>query len=144
MSNFVFDPVVNPELTHVRDRTPDAPDVERVYFGDGENSYAQGADVNEAFSREIASRRAIGDMIAKDGDIQTGCAIVIDQTACTVTITEGTVYLLGRPRPVQQTVLTGVAMTGQVAIGLFVEQTIVTADDDSQFLGLIPDTDSYG
>lgn len=144
MSNFVFDPVANPELTHVRDRMPDAPGIERVYFGDGKNSYAQGADVNEAFSREAASRRAIGDLIAKDGDILNGCAIVIDQTAGTVTITEGMVYLLGRPRPVQQAVLTGVPMTGQVAIGLFVQQTIVTADDDSQFLGLEPDTSSYG
>ncbi len=144
MSNFVFDPTAHPELAHVRDRTPDAPGIERVLFGDGANSYAQGADVNEALTREISARRAVADMTAKDGDILTGCAIVVDQTAGKVTVTGGTVYLLGQPRPVQQAVLTGVSMTGQVAIGLFVVETIVTADDDAQFLGLVPGTRSYG
>lgn len=144
MPNHVFDPVQHPELANVRDRTPDAPGVERVYFGDGANSFAQGADINEAFTREASARRAVGDMVAKDGDIKIGCAIVVDQAAGEVTITEGMVYLLGQPRPMQWALLTGVSMTGQVAIGLFVTQTIITADDDSQYLGLEPGTDAYG
>lgn len=142
MSNHVFDPTEHPELAHVRDRSTDIPDIERPYFGEGD--IAQGADLNEAFSREASARRAIGDMSARDGDIRTGCAIVIDQSAGTVTITEGTVYLLGQPRPVQQTVLEGVPMAGQVGIGLFVVTDVITAEDDSRFLGLVEGTEAYG
>lgn len=141
MSTHVFDPNEYPELANVRDRSTDVPDIERLFFGEGD--FAQGADLNEAFTREAGARRAVADMSARDGDIRTGCSIVVDQTAGTVTITEGTIYLLGQPRPVQQTVLEDVPMTGQVAVGLFVTTSVVTAEDDSRFLGLVEGTDAY-
>jgi hypothetical protein len=142
MATTVFDPSEHPELSNVRDRTADRPEVERVYFGEGD--FAQASDVNEAFTREFQRRKAVGDLVAKDGDRLSGADIIIDTDAGTVQITAGILYLIGAPRAVDQTVLTGVPMVGDVALGVRVVETIITAADDNLFYGLVEGTEAYG
>ena len=134
----VFDAGTHPDLAHVHDRFPQKPTVDRVYFGEGD--LAQGADLNEAFSIEEARRAAIGNLIARDGDRIDGADVVVNIDAQTVTMTAGKIYVRGAPRAVAAAVLTSVPMTGDVDIGVRITDTVVTADDDAEYLGLEPDT----
>lgn len=134
----VFDAGTHPDLAHVHDRFPQKPTVDRVYFGEGD--LAQGADLNEAFSIEEDRRAAIGNLIARDGDRIDGADVVVNIDAQTVTMTAGKIYVRGAPRAVAAAVLTSVPMTGDVDIGVRITDTVVTADDDAEYLGLEPDT----
>lgn len=134
----VFDAGTHPDLTHVHDRFRLKPNVDRVYFGEGD--FGQGADLNEAFSIEENRRAAIGDLIARDGDRIDGADVVVDIDAETVTITAGEIYVRGAPRAIPAAVLESVPMTGDVEIGVRITDTTVTADDDAEYLGLEPGT----
>ncbi|WP_105403415.1 DUF4815 domain-containing protein [Neorhizobium sp. T7_12] len=143
MSTYVFDPDVNPELARVRDRFADRPNNDRVYFGEGDLS--QGADLNEAFSIESAKRKGIANLIASDGDRIEGADVIVDVDAETVTVTGGELYIDGARRLVAESVLTSVPMTGDVKIGVRSATTIVTAEDDAIYLGLVEAAEeSYG
>ncbi|MBY3434819.1 DUF4815 domain-containing protein [Rhizobium laguerreae] len=143
MSTYVFDPDVNPELARVRDRFADRPGNERVYFGEGDLS--QGADLNEAFSIEGAKRKAIGDLVARDGDRLDGGDVIVDIDAETVAISDGEIYIAGGRRSVPAATLTAVPMTGDVKIGVRLSSSIVTAEDDVIYLGLVEGAEeSYG
>lgn len=143
MSTYVFDPDANPELAHVRDRFADRPNNERVYFGEGD--LAQGSDINEAFSIEASRRKAVGDLIAKDGDRLDGGDVIVDIEAGTVTVTAGELYIDGARRLVPAATLTDVPMEGDVKIGVRSTTSIVTAEDDAIYLGLVEAAEeSYG
>jgi hypothetical protein len=139
----VFDPIAYPDLVHIHDRHPLRPEIERVYVGEG--SVSQGADINEMLSIEETKRKAIGDLVAKDGDRMSGADITVDADAGTVGITAGVLYIQGGSRSIPARVLTGVPMTGDIKIGARMVPTPVTAEDDSLYLGLDPTTpESYG
>lgn len=138
----VFDPTAFPALASVRDRTESRPNIERVYFPEG--AYSQGADINEAFSREAGKRKAIGDLIAKDGNRLSGGDVIVNIAGSSVFISAGILYLLGAPRAVDARTLTAVPMTGDVYLGVRVTSVPVTAADDSLYLGLVSGTESYG
>lgn len=142
-NTFVFDPTQYPQFQAIRDRYPLRSSNERVYFGEG--SFAQGADVNEAFSIEAAKRTDIGNLIAKDGDRLSGGDIVVDVNAATVFISDGFVYALGGKRSVPAKTMLAVPMTGEVILGFRRVVTPVTADDDPLYLGLVAEAEqSYG
>lgn len=138
----VFDTGAYPALANVHDRTPVRPEVDRVWFGEGD--FAQGADFNDAFSTEERKRRQIGNLVASDGDRLSGGDVIVDAGAGTVLITAGSIYLRGAPRAVDAATLTAVPMTGDVELGVRVVVVPVTADDDAIFYGLVPGTESYG
>ncbi|MCF1453401.1 DUF4815 domain-containing protein [Agrobacterium vitis] len=142
MTTNVFDTGTYPDLANVHDRSADRPDIDRVYFGEGD--FAQAADINEAFSIEEKKRSAIGDLVASDGDRLSGADIVVDVDAGTVLITQGSIYLKGAPRSVDARTLTGVAMAGDVSLGVRVVTSPLTAADDSIFYGLVSGTEGYG
>ncbi|NSZ47991.1 DUF4815 domain-containing protein, partial [Agrobacterium vitis] len=142
MTTNVFDTGTYPDLANVHDRSTDRPDIDRVYFGEGD--FAQAADINEAFSIEEKKRTAIGDLVASDGDRLSGADIVVNVDAGTVLITQGSIYLKGAPRSVDARTLTGVAMTGDVSLGVRVVTSPLTAADDSIFYGLVSGTEGYG
>jgi hypothetical protein len=139
----VFDPTVYPQFDNIRDRHSVRPGNERVYFG--EDSFAQGADVNEAFSIEADKRTDIGNLIAKDGDRLSGGDVVIDINAGTVFIAAGDVYALGGRRTLVAKTMSAVPMAGSVILGFRRTVVPVTADDDPIYLGLVADAqESYG
>lgn len=142
MTTNVFDTVAHPDLANVHDRSGDRPAIDRVYFGEGD--FSQAADLNEALSIEERKRAAIGDLIAKDGDRLSGGDIIVDVATSTVRISAGSLYVRGAPRAVDEAVLAGVPMEGDVELGVRVVVTPVTAADDEIFYGLVPGVESYG
>jgi len=143
MTTHVFDPVARPDLAKIRDRISERPNNDRVYLGEGDLS--QGADLNEAFSIEARKRKGIGDLIARDGDRLDGADVLVNIDAGTVTITAGELYIDGARREVPEGTLTSVPMTGDVKIGVRSTTTIVTAEDDDIYLGLVAEAEeSYG
>lgn len=142
MPTNVFDLEAHPELSNVHDRSSDRPNIDRVYFGEGD--MAQAADINEALSIEERKRRQVGDLVAKDGDRLAGGDIIVNAVDGTVIITAGVLYLRGAPRSVDVKTLTAVPMTGDVEIGVRIVETVITAADDDIFCGLQPGTESYG
>ncbi len=137
----VFDPGAYPALANIHDRTSVRPEVDRVWFGEGD--FAQAADFNDAFSTEERKRRQIGDLVASDGDRLSGGEIIVDADAGTVLITAGSIYLRGAPRSVDAATLADVPMTGDVELGVRVVVTPVTAADDAIYNGLVAGTESY-
>jgi hypothetical protein len=139
----VFDPTLFPQYDAVRDRRPIRPQIERTYYPEG--AFAQGADVNEGFSIEVDKRKAIGNLIASDGDRLSGGDIVVNVGASTVFISDGEVYAQGGRRSIAAKTLTAVPMTGAVTLGFRRVETIVTSDDDAIYLGLVAAAvESYG
>jgi len=143
MTTLVFDPVARPDLAKIRDRISERPNNDRVYLGEGDLS--QGADLNEAFSIEARKRKGIGDLIARDGDRIDGADVLVNVDDKTVTITAGELYIDGSRRNVPEGTLVDVPMSGDVKIGVRSTTTIVTAEDDDIYLGLVPEAEeSYG
>lgn len=139
----VFDTTTYPALANVLDRSKARPDVDRVYFPEG--SISQGTDINDALSIEEAKRNKVAGMIAQDGDRISGADVLVNSSAGTVTITDGSIFLLGTPRAISGATLTGVPMTGDVKIGLRYVSTPVTGADDALFLGQYAGAEeSYG
>lgn len=114
---------------------------ERVYIREGK--FAQGAEINEAFSIEGRKRTNIGNLIARDGDRVSGSDIIVDIDAATVTLAAGQIYIRGDVRSVPAAVLTAVAMTGDVVIGVRALSTVVTHEEDPTLLGLQEGTASF-
>ncbi len=139
--HLVFDQAQHPTLDSHYDRHPARPDNERVVFGEGD--ITQGADVNEAFSIERTHRSQVADLIAKDGDRLEGADIIVDKVAETVQLTDGVIYLRGSPRKVPEKLLTSVTMTGDVRIGVKVQETVLTAADDPLYYGLAEGKESF-
>lgn len=142
MSTNVFDPAQYPDFDNIRDRTTDRPNFDRVWFGEG--AMSQAADINDAFSVEERKRKQIGDLVAADGDRLSGGDIFVNTVAGAVTISAGSLYLRGAPRPVDGAILSGIPMQGDVEIGVRMVVTPVTADDDGIYYGLVPGSESYG
>lgn len=124
------------------DRVDDDPARARVVWP--EKVLVQGADLNEAGSIEARRNRRVGNMSAKDGDRQSGAAIIINSSTSTATLDAGTVYVKGDVRPVAAATLTGLTMTGPFAIGVKLQTTLVTGADDPTLYGLQPGTDAEG
>lgn len=99
--------------------------------------YAQASEFTEAQSVLLECIKSIGDSLFKDGNVQTGCDIIINGN--TVTITEGRIYLDGVVRNSKETklVITG---TGTEIITARLEESLVSESDDPSLLD--PATDS--
>lgn len=124
----------------IYDRSRALPRRDRVYIREGK--FAQGSEINEAFSIEERKRTNIGNLVAHDGDRVRGCDIQVD--GATVTLSAGDIYLRGDVRSVSAAILNGVAQGGDVVIGVRVLSTPVTHEDDPTLLGLQEGTASFG
>lgn len=109
-----------------------------------EDTLAQSTSVNDGFELEARARTSIGNAVMRDGDRVTLAGGRVDQTAGTLTLDHGEIYVQGEVREVQAAVLNGVAMTGDHAIGVRITSTVITEIEDPDLLGLHPDTDSHG
>lgn len=99
--------------------------------------YAQASEFTEAQSVLLGCIKSIGDSLFKDGNVQTGCDIIVNGN--TVTITEGRIYLDGVVRNSKETklVITG---TGTEIITARLEESLISESDDTSLLD--PATDS--
>ncbi|TIU92639.1 MAG: DUF4815 domain-containing protein, partial [Mesorhizobium sp.] len=65
-----------PDLADIYDRSKVSVPRERVLIR--ERKFAQGGEINEAFSIESRKRTNIGNLVAHDGDRVKGCDIIVD------------------------------------------------------------------
>lgn len=99
--------------------------------------YAQASEFTEVQSVLLGCIKSIGDSLFKDGNVQSGCNIIINGNS--VTITEGRIYIDGIVRDTKETklVITG---GGTEIITVRLDETLVSESDDTSLLD--PATDS--
>ena len=91
----------------------------------------QTAELNEMQSIESYYLQTLGNAIMTDGDKQSGMSYSNNNN--NITVSSGTVYLAGKVRPFTEQSVT-IAGTGIETIGIKLNQTIITANDDNSFL----------
>lgn len=103
------------------------------------DNYLQNAELNELQSIQNYYLGALGNIIAKDGDMQQGMGFIQDGN--NITVKDGLVYLAGKVRNFkQQTVsITG---KGLEAVSVRLRQSVITYEDDNSLLGIAPDQNS--
>jgi hypothetical protein len=124
------------------DRDGNDPDRAGLIWPEG--AFIQGADLNETQSHLRRRTRRVGNMIAKDGDRVDGAEIVIDRNAETASMTEGRIYISGTVLPVAARVIADFPLTGDVKVGVRLQTTLVTHEEDPTLLGLHPGTFAEG
>ncbi|MGB3338274.1 MAG: DUF4815 domain-containing protein, partial [Devosia sp.] len=123
-------------LPYAFNRSKDRQELQSVVFY-GQRPFVQGAELIDL--QEIIRGRhdRLGRLIAKDGDRVENAFSIVDRTAETVTLTSGKIYVAGDVFPVEEKVLTDVAMTGRVEVGIRLTKTFITGDDDPTLRGLV-------
>lgn len=121
-----------------------ASDPARALMVWAEGVFVQGADLNELQSLEARRNRRVGDMTAKDGDRITGADIVLDTDTAIAAMSAGEIYIKGDRRPVAAANLTAVTLVGQIRIGVKLQSTLITGEDDATLYGLEPGTTAEG
>lgn len=113
-----------------------------VFFG--ERPFITGEELVDL--QEIIRGRhdRVGRLIAKDGDRIEYAFSIVDKQAETVTLTEGKIYVAGDVFPVPEAVLEDVPMTGRVVIGVRLNKTWPTGEDDITLRGLVPGSAAEG
>lgn len=114
---------------------------DKLLFAEG--TYLQGADLNEMASQLRRQQEAFANLVAKPGDRLAGADVIVTAPG-TVLCTAGTVFLRGQPRDVSQRILTGVPMLGDIDIGIYSTDVIVTHAEDPDLLGLHAGSDAEG
>lgn len=93
--------------------------------------YAQSTEFTEIQSLLLDCIKSIGDSLFKDGNVQSGCDLRIENNK--VTITEGKIYLDGIVRQTKEKVL-DITGQGVEAITARLEETIITENEDTTLL----------
>lgn len=109
-----------------------------------EGHTGQAAELVEAQTILQRKLRAIGNLVARDGDRVEGGDILIDAIAGTVTLTPGRVYVDGRILSAPGTTLSAVPMVGAVTVGVRLVETWITELDEPALKGLEPGTLAEG
>ena len=102
---------------------------------------AQSSEINEIQSIFSYNLKKVGNMIANDGDMQSGMSYT--QSGNTITVQDGQVYLDGEVRSFksQSVTLTG---KGMEHVGVLLQQDLVTSQDDSSIANPVVGSDVYG
>lgn len=129
-------------LPNAFDRLPTTPERARLIWPEG--VFLQGADLNELASLEARRNRRVGNMSATDGDRINGADIVIDAATHTLYLSSGSIYISGDVRPVEAAAIEGISLSGDVKVGVRLQKTLVTYEDDPSLLGLLPGSEAYG
>lgn len=129
-------------LPRAYSRVPAFPSWDSVLFR--ERQYSQAAEMVEAQEILHNKLRAIGNLVARDGDRLEGCDILIDSDAETVTLTAGRIYVEGRSLAIGAATLADVPMTGSVQIGVRLTESWITEDDEPALYGLEPGSEAEG
>lgn len=110
----------------------------------GERHFLQAPELNELQTIARARHNRLGRLVANDGDRIERAEAVVDIDAKTVTLTAGRIYVTGDVFPVDEAVLTNVAMAGRVDIGVRLRKTFVTHEADPTLLGIVPGSEAEG
>lgn len=104
----------------------------------GRRALIQGRELNDVQDVIRNRQNRLSRLVAKDGDRFEGAEAVVDIDGETVTLTAGKIVVGGDVFPVDEAVITDVAMTGRVEIGVRLVRSYVTGEDDPTLRGLLP------
>jgi hypothetical protein len=130
-------------LPNAFDRAKDKPEWQSVVFY-GDRPYIQMAELTEMQTIARGRHDRLSRLVARDGDRISGADAIVDVDAKTVTLADGQVFISGDTFPVAATVLTDVAMSGRVEIGVRLVRIWITHDDDASLVGIVPGALSEG
>jgi hypothetical protein len=133
-----------PGVPAAYDRGPSRLGTSAVIFREGEQFYAQAADINEGFTLARLRGQRIADRMIKDGDRIEGADVNVDFENGIVHVFPGRIYIEGDIYPVEEAFLADVPMSGEVTIGVRVIRTIVTEIEDPSLNGLHPGSAGEG
>ena len=102
----------------------------------------QSAELNELQSRSRYKLKGVADALLKDGNIIRDAGIVVNPDTGVANCEAGAVYLRGAVRGVLPATIT-VPIVGTVAIGIRLQESIVTALEDPALLDPAPGTRAY-
>lgn len=103
----------------------------------------QGAEINEIQSALLCRIKKIADGIYKDGDVLKDAQIVVDAETGEVKAQNGQVYINGAVRGVPAATFT-VPVTGTVAVGIYLRETVVTELEDPTLYNPAVGSDAEG
>lgn len=130
-------------LPYAYDRAAGRDDVKSVVFH-GLGPYIQAGELNDMQTAQRGVHNRVSRLVAKDGDRIEHASAFVDTVAGTVTLTAGSIYVAGDVYPVGEAILTGVPMVGRADIGVRLQTTYITHEDDPSLLGLVPGSIAEG
>jgi len=89
----------------------------------------QSAELNEIQDYATHQIQSIGNAMFHDGNVIKDAAIIVNPTTGVVTAEAGMIYIMGAVRGVAAASFT-IPTVGNIAIGLYLQETVVTALDD--------------
>jgi len=142
----------HPNLPAVYDRTPDAP-AERTGILFPEDTFIQGADLNELQGLARRRSQAIGNLVASNGNRVSGAEIKIaldidpedpdaDPVTASFILQAGKLYVDGNVLSVAAKTFDTVAIAGDVIVGVRKVTTHINHEQDPLLSGLKPGTDA--
>ncbi|MGL4459788.1 MAG: DUF4815 domain-containing protein [Plesiomonas shigelloides] len=102
----------------------------------------QSAEMNEIQDHSKRNIKSLGDALFKDGDIVRDARAVVNQDTGVTQMESGAVYLRGAVRGVPSATIT-IPTTGTVAIGIYLNESIVTEAEDKTLLDPARETRAY-
>lgn len=102
----------------------------------------QSAELNEIQSHAAYRLRGVADALFKDGDVIRDASVSVNEITGVTQCASGAVYLRGAVRGVPSATIT-IPVVGEVAIGIRLIETVVTADDDPSLLDPATGTRNY-
>ncbi|KZM44490.1 DUF4815 domain-containing protein, partial [Labrenzia sp. OB1] len=110
--------------------------------------YTQPSEYNEMQSRFLHQLKGVGNLVAADGNRRSGGDIIVTPddpaTTATVQLAEGMIYVGGLIHPVPAKTIPGVSMVGDVSVGVRVQKSYITHEDEENLLGIDEGTESFG
>ncbi|UNE54168.1 DUF4815 domain-containing protein [Bartonella machadoae] len=110
----------------------------------GQRPFIQSGELNEMQTIIRGRHNRLGRLVAKEGDRVERADAFVNKNAKTVTLTEGKIYIAGDIFPVSEAVLNAVSMVGRLEIGVKLQKTWITHEDDPELLGQVPGTLAQG
>ena len=130
-------------LPNAFDRAAGQDDVKALVFY-GQRPFIQSAELTEMQTAQRGVHNRMARLVAKDGDRVEHASAFVDTASGKVTLTAGSIYVLGDVFPVAEAELTGVPMVGRVDVGVRLQTAWITHEDDPSLLGLVPGSIAEG
>lgn len=102
----------------------------------------QAAELNEIQRRAAYSLQGVADTILKDGNVIRDAAIVVNPTTGVTLCESGAIYIRGCVRGVASATIT-VPIVGTISVGIRLQESVVTSDDDATLLDPATGTRAY-
>ncbi|UNF49889.1 DUF4815 domain-containing protein [Bartonella krasnovii] len=104
----------------------------------GQRPFLQAGELNEVQTIIRGRHNRLGRLVAQEGDRVERADAFVNKDTRTVTLTEGKIYIAGDIFPVSNAVLENVSMVGRIEIGVKLQKSWVTYEEDPQLLGQVP------